>query len=176
MMNRPPVGEMMPAILENDRFRLEINIAGYEFQGDFRDEYDANWLIFRVVLQSVFGAWRWQVEDAGALTWEVQDCIAWLRALAADEPVQSENCGFSEPDVSFDTIRHEDGSLAGLTVNLMDEFQPPTKVLMPRENNIVSLRFHTPPEVLEAFAARLEASLARYPQRGERPRTQQPSR
>ncbi len=161
----------MPAILENDRFRMGIYITGYEFNGEFKDEYDANWLIFRVVLQSVYGAWRWQVEDAGALTWEVEDCIDWLRALAADEPVKSENWGFSEPDVSFDLIRHEDGSLIGLTVNLMDEFQPPTKVLVPRENNIVSLRFHTPTDVLTEFADQLEANLNRFPQRGARPAT-----
>lgn len=160
---------MMPAILENDRFRMEIYVAGYEFQDDFKDEYDANWLIFRVVLQSVHGAWRWQVEDAGALTWEVEDCVVWLRALLAGQPVNTERWGFSEPDVSFDLIRHEDGSVVGLTVHLMDEFQPPTKVLMPRENNIVSLRFHTPPDVLAQFADRLEANLARFPQRGERP-------
>ena len=159
----------MPAILENDRFRMEIYVAGYEFNDDFKDAYDANWLIFRVVLQSVYGAWRWQVEDAGALTWEVEDCIDWLRALAAGEAVNTESWSFSEPDVSFDVIRHEDGSLVGLTVNLMDEFQPPTKVLMPRENNIVSLRFHTPEDVLVQFADRLEANLKRFPQRGSRP-------
>jgi hypothetical protein len=165
----------MPAVLENDRFRMEMYIAGYEFEDDFRDAYDANWLIFRVVLQSVYGAWRWQVEDAGALTWEVADCVAWLRDLHADRPVNTESSSFSEPDVSFDAIRNDEGETVGLRVNLMDEFQPPTKVLVPRENNIVSLRFHTPPDVLAAFADRLEANLARFPQRGERPKIEQPS-
>jgi hypothetical protein len=55
----------------------------------------------------------------------------------------------------------------------MDEFQPPTKVLVPRENNIVSLRFHTRAQVLTAFADRMEANLNRYPQRGERPQVGQ---
>lgn len=164
----------MPAVLENDRFRMEMYIAGYEFEDDFRDAYDANWLIFRVVLQSVYGAWRWQVEDAGALTWEVADCVAWLRDLHAGRPVSTESASFSEPDVSFDAIRNDEGKVVGLRVNLMDEFQPPTKVLVPRENNIVSLRFHTPPDVLAAFADRLEANLARFPQRGERPKIEQP--
>lgn len=165
----------MPLILENDRFRLEISIAGYEFEGKFRDQYDANWLIFRVVLQSLHGAWRWQVEDAGALTWEVADCIAWMRALQAGRAVQQEHVGFSEPDVSFDLIRNEDGELVGLAVHLMDEFQPPTKVLVPRENNIVTLRFHTPPETLAAAAEALAAELDQYPQRGERPVVETPS-
>lgn len=164
----------MPAILENDRFRMEIDIAGYEFEQDYRDAFDANWLVFRVTLQSVFGAWRWQVEDAGALTWEVAECIDWLRALHDGRPVEKDDFGFSEPDVSFDVIRNDDGSVVGLCVNLMDEFQPPTKVLVPRENNIVSLRFHTPPAILEKFANRLEADLDRFPQRGERP-VEQPS-
>jgi hypothetical protein len=159
----------MPAVLENDRFRMEIDVAGYEFDWDARDPYDANWLIFRVVLQSVHDAWRWQVEDAGALTWELASCIDWLRALAGGEPVASESFGFSEPDVSFDAIRDQEGALIGLSVNLMDEFQPPTKVLVPRENNIVSLRFHTPPDVLKRFAEQFEAALSRFPQRGERP-------
>lgn len=159
----------MPAILENDRFILEIDVAGYEFEQEQRDVYDANWLIFRVALQSTFGAWRWQVEDAGALTWEVADCVMWLAALRDNLPGVGDNFGFSEPDVSFDCIRGDDGLVVGLRVNLMDEFQPPTKVLVPRENNIVSLRFHTPAEVLTDFASGLEAGLLRYPQRGERP-------
>jgi hypothetical protein len=165
----------MPAVLENDRFKMEISVAGYEFEHDFRDQFDANWLVFRVALQSVFGAWRWQVEDAGALTWEVAACVAWLRALCDDHPVADDRFGFSEPDVSFDSIRDDEGHVVGLRLNLMDEFQPPTKVLVPRENNIVSLRFHTPPDVLAAFADQLEANLARYPQRGERPKIEQPS-
>lgn len=159
----------MPAILENDRFVLEIEVAGYEFDENHRDVYDANWLIFRVVLQSSFGAWRWQVEDAGALTWELGDCVEWLAALRDQQPVTDDHFGFSEPDVSFDAIRDEDGQVIGLRVNLMDEFQPPTKVLVPRENNIVSLRFHTPTDVLAAFGEGLKAQLSRYPQRGDRP-------
>lgn len=158
----------MPATLENDRFVIEIYVAGYEFPEDVKDPYDANWLIFRVVLQSLYGAWRWQVEDAAALTWELSDCVQWLCDLSEGRPVERDSWEFSEPDVSFHVIRHEDGSLVGLTVNLMDEFQPPTKVLMPRENNIATLRFHTPPETLKAFADRLEVNLSRYPQRGPR--------
>ena len=164
----------MPAVLKNDRFRLELHIAGYEFQHDFRDQFDANWLVFRVVLQSQHGAWRWQVEDAGALTWEVAECIRWLRDLQAGRAVEQEFFGFSEPDVSFDVIRNEELRVVGLTVNLMDEFQPPTKVLIPRENNIVSLRFHTPPELLSACAEGLESELLKFPQRGERPEIETP--
>jgi hypothetical protein len=46
-------------------------------------------------------------------------------------------------------------------------------VLVPRENNIVSLRFHTPADTLTNFADQLEAELAHYPQRGERPAVEQ---
>jgi hypothetical protein len=158
----------MPAILENDRFRLELSVAGYEFPDVLKDPYDANWLVIRAALQSVHGAWRWQVEDAGALTWELADCVAWLRALSAGQTVPVEQYGFSEPDISFEIIRQEDGRVMGLNVNLMDEFQPPTKVLVPRQGNIVSLRFHTPPEVLQALADGLEEGLTQFPLRGER--------
>ncbi len=159
----------MPAALENDRFRLEIDVAGYEFPASVKDIFDANWLIFRVTLQSRFSAWRWQVEDAGALTWELDDCVNWLRALSSGEAVATDSWQFSEPDVSLDIIRGENGAPHGLTVNLMDEFQPPTKVLVPRKNNIVSLRFHAPPSTLRALADSLAESLARFPQRGARP-------
>ncbi|MCB9450571.1 MAG: hypothetical protein H6672_03985 [Anaerolineaceae bacterium] len=159
----------MPAILTNDRFRMEIAVAGYEFPEEGTDIYDANWLLLRVRLKVVYGAWTWQVEDAGALTWELEDAVGWLRALAAGEQVEQEWCGFSEPDIRFETIRNNDGDPVGLTVQLMDEFQPPTKVLVPRENNIVTLRFHTPPDVLSSLANQLEKNLAKFPQRGERP-------
>src|SRR5690606_30932171 len=146
----------------------------YEFEDALKDPCDANWLILRVTLQSVHGAWRRQVEHAGALTWEEEDCVNWLRALSTGESVTTDRWTLCERDVRFDVIWHDDGAVVGLTVQLRDEFQPPTKVLMPRENNIVSLRFHTPPEALEHFANRIEANLARFPQRGERPAQPQP--
>jgi hypothetical protein len=160
----------MPAILTNDRFRMEMSVAGYEFPGVPEGKInDANWLLLRIGLRMVYGAWSWQVEDAGALTWELGDCINWLEKLSQGEAVASERCGYSEPDISFETIRDDQGSMVGLTMYLMDEFQPPTKVLVPRENNIVTLRFHTPPEVLREFAAQLADELAHCPQRGQRP-------
>jgi hypothetical protein len=159
----------MPARLENDRFRLYLAVVGYEFPDAGRDPYDANWLLIRATLESVHGAWRWQVEDAGTLTWELGGCIRWLRALAASEPVDTERWVFSEPDISFEVIRQEDRRVIGLTVYLMDEFQPPTKVLIPRQANVASLRFYTPPDVLSQLADQLAAELARFPQRGERP-------
>jgi hypothetical protein len=159
----------MVAALMNDRFQLEMSVVGYEFPDQFADADDANWLVIRMGLNMVYGAWRWQVEDAGALTWELDECIQWLYALSEGKPVTNERCGFSEPDISFETIRSPEGVVVGLTVNLMDEFQPPTKVLMPRENNIVSLRFHTPPDVLRSFAQELEADLSRFPVRAQQP-------
>jgi hypothetical protein len=158
----------MPAILENDRFRLELAVAGYEFPDVVKDAYDANWLLIRAALQSVHGAWRWQVEDAGALTWELEGCITWLRALGTGEHVETEQWEFSEPDISFEAIRQDDGRVIGLGVNLMDEFQPPTKVLVPRQGNVASLRFHAPPDILNALADGLAVELARFPQRGDR--------
>ena len=159
----------MPATVSNDRFQLQMSVAGYEFPDVLDDPSDANWLVIWLALQSLHGAWCWQVEDAGCLTWELDDCISWLRQLSKGELVDSESCGFSEPDIRFETIRDDDGHMVGLSFNLMDEFQPPTKVLVPRENNIVTLRFHTPPEVLDEFAASLAADLATFPVRGERP-------
>lgn len=160
----------MPVTLMNDRFHVDFAVVGYEFPDVDDDPYDANWLVIRVSLQSVFGAWRWQVEDAGALTWELSDCVSWLRSLSAGETVAAESFGFSEPDIRFETIRSEDDEkVIGLTVHLMDEFQPPTKVLLPRELNIASLRFHTPPMTLAALADHFASQLVRFPQRGERP-------
>jgi hypothetical protein len=159
----------MSATLINDRFQLQMSVAGYEFPDGVEDPHDTNWLLIRLVLQSQHGAWRWQVEDAGALTWELEGCIQWLRALSGGESVEREDWGFSEPDISFETIRNEEGAVIGLSVQLTDEFQPPTKVLVPRTNNIVSLRFHTPADVLRSFADQLAAELALYPMRGTRP-------
>jgi hypothetical protein len=159
----------MPAILINDRFLLQISVGGYEFPDVIHDAHDANWLLIRLVLQSQHGAWRWQVEDAGALTWEMERCIEWLFKLSAGEAVDLEYCGFSEPDIAFEVIRNDEHEAVGLSVQLMDEFQPPTKVLVPRENNIVSLRFHTPPDALREFAENLMAELKSFPVRGARP-------
>lgn len=159
----------MPATLVNDRFELYMSVAGYEFPDVVDNADDSNWLVIRLALQSVHGAWNWQVQDAGALTWELADCVDWLTQLSQAQPVAEESCGFSEPDIRFETIRNGDEQIIGLSVHLMDEFQPPTKVLVPRENNIVTLRFHTPPEVLQIFAESLSDDLTRFPVRGKRP-------
>lgn len=156
----------MPVTLTNDRFQLEMTIAGYEFP-DVIDEFeDANWLNIRVSLHMVHGAWRWQVEDAGALTWEIEGCVRWLRQLAAGEAVERETWRFSEPDIALQAVRGEAGSVVALNIHLMDEFQPPTKVIIPREANIVTLRFHASSETLLDVANGLAADLAAFPQRG----------
>ncbi len=156
----------MPVTLTNDRFQLEMTIAGYEFPDVIHDREDANWLTIQVSLNLVHGAWRWQVEDAGALTWEVEGCVHWLRQLAAGAAVEQETWGFSEPDIALQAVRNDAGSVVALNIHLMDEFQPPTKVIIPREANIVTLRFHTPPETLLDMANGLAADLAMFPQRG----------
>jgi hypothetical protein len=160
----------MPATLINDRFRLEMSVSGYEFPDRLENPFDANWLVIRLALHMLHGAWYWQVEDAGALTWELDDCIHWLRQLSAGQAVPNQRCGFSEPDIQFETILNDLGNAVGLTVYLKDEFQPPTKVLAPRQANVVGLRFHTPPDVLQAFADSLLADLEQFPQRGARPK------
>jgi hypothetical protein len=119
----------MSASLINDRFLLQISVAGYEFPDVDNDVDDANWR----------------------------------------EVVEQDYCGFSEPDIAFEVIRNEEQAAVGLSVHLMDEFQPPTKVLVPRENNVVTLRFHTPPDVLQNFAEELMNELQAFPMRGVRP-------
>jgi hypothetical protein len=159
----------MPATLTNDRFELYMSVADYEFPDIVDNPYDANWLLIRLGLQSLHGAWNWQVIDAGALTWELEACTTWFQNLSTNQPVETESFGFSEPDIRFETIRNEDNLVIGLSVNLMDEFQPPTKVLKPYEQNIATLRFHTPSDVLESFANSLSEEVRQFPQRGERP-------
>ncbi len=159
----------MTACLTNDRFQLELSVVGYEFPDALSNPLDANWLVIRVVLAMVHSAWRWQVEDAGALTWEWADCASWLLSLSEGKSDLPESFSFSEPDVRLEALRDTAGAVVGLAVHLMDEFQPPTKVLVPRENNAVTLRFHTPPEALRAFAGAFLADSQKFPQRGERP-------
>jgi hypothetical protein len=158
----------MPATLTNDRFSLEMSVIGYEFPDILDDFEDSNWLVIRVALQSVHGAWRWQVEDAGSLTWELDGCAQWLYDLSAGHPVLTEEYGFSEPDIRFEAVRNDSGEIMSLSIHLMDEFQPPTKVLVPRQNNIATLRFYTPPEVLRVFADALSEEVAQFPKRGAR--------
>jgi hypothetical protein len=158
----------MSASLINDRFLLQISVVGYEFPDVVTDMDDANWLLIRLALQSQHGGWRWQVEDAGALTWELEQCVEWLFKLSAGEAVEQDYCGFSEPDIAFEVIRNDEQAAVGLSVHLMDEFQPPTKVLVPRENNIVTLRFHTPSDTLQKFAQDLMTELQAFPVRGAR--------
>lgn len=159
----------MAAVLTNDRFRLEISIADYEFQDGVSDPFDANWLVVRVTLTMIHGAWRWQVEDAAALTWELQECIRWLLDVSAGRATGATSFSFSEPDIRLEVLRDADNAVAGLAVHLMDEFQPPVKVLYPRENNIATLRFSASAESLQTFARALQAEGERFPPRGERP-------
>ena len=101
--------------------RVALEIAGYQFPENRDNDYDANWLMITIDLQTP--EYQWQKTDPALLTWEMQSLINWLEAVNIQK--EDWNCiNFIEPNLSF-CLKGRDNSEIVLGVHLALEFRPP---------------------------------------------------
>ena len=82
---------------------FQLTILGYQFPDAEGEQYDANWLIVRVDVESPRGSWK--ATDTCLLTYEAAQLAEWIEKVAQGEPVQP-GMKFLEPALLFRFIRY----------------------------------------------------------------------
>lgn len=142
----------------NDRDRLELEIAGYQFPENDDGDYDSNWLMVRLEVDSRVGSWT--VTQPCLLTRELVELVEATGKAAEglmDEPVELR---FIEPNLAFFLDPVEDGN-----TEIMVEFD--AECLPPGwpEDRQCRLAGRFSRQALEDIRAGLEMDLKRYPMR-----------
>lgn len=132
-----------------------LTILGYQFPYLTDTPYDSNWL--QVQARAHMAGFTWVASDPCLLTYELQELINWLQALADGQQVD-DSIGFTEPELSF---QH---SATALHVFLSYNLCPDSA---PVEGNSAELVFPLAEIDLHAAVASLQAQLDSYPQRAE---------
>jgi hypothetical protein len=81
----------------NDQ-KIELNIINYQFPDhidELYDQYDSNWLIVNVKVQSNFG--NWEATDPALLTFDFEEMIEWFDNLSNNIEPKDDELIFTEP-------------------------------------------------------------------------------
>ena len=141
---------------------LTLTILGYEFPDIIDVQYDSNWLVVGLDVQSAAG--RWTTTDACLLTYEAHRLADWLEGVASG--AVTNGCGFMEPCLRFESIPGLDGT--SIQVILDHEFRPPWATAHAAPDDGYRLEFALASADLQAAATALRRDLMPYPQRAAR--------
>ncbi|NLG96567.1 MAG: hypothetical protein GX491_04320 [Chloroflexi bacterium] len=135
---------------------FQLTILGYQFPDAEGEQYDANWLIVRVDVESPRGSWT--ATDPCLLTYEAAQLAEWIEKVAQGEPVQP-GMKFLEPALLF-RLTNEG--------NLRIYFSSFLRPEWAQEGEAPFLEFPVSQVDLAAAARDLRVQIRRYPQRAER--------
>jgi hypothetical protein len=139
---------------------FEFRAVGYEFPEIEDDEYEANWLLASVRVQSPDGAW--EKTEPCLLTWEGHRLANWLADLAAGQGEVEVEMSFLNSNLFFKVLRREAGEV-GLSVAFADELAPAAKGLGAGERFEILLVLSV--AELRAAAAEWRWEMRLYPMR-----------
>ena len=105
---------------DNSGASFELNVAGYQFPGLQHAEYDSNWLLIRLEVESPLGSWK--STDLSLLTYEVEALANWLEEIELGEPSKG-GIEFIEPNLSL-RIWEEEPDIRKLRVYFELECRP----------------------------------------------------
>jgi len=83
-----------------DNQTVEFKITNYEFPENTTCEYDSNWLLIYLNINSKCG--KWKTIDPALLTEEVKEIIKWFEKLSNNIKPESKNLTFIEPNIEFE--------------------------------------------------------------------------
>lgn len=148
----------MTRIQFNEQDRLDFAIAGYEFPDNHDGDYDSNWLMVRLEVDSRIGSWT--VNHPCLLTRELVELVEATGKAAVglkDGPVELR---FIEPNLAFFLRPVEDGTIE-IAVEFDVECLPPAWP----EGTPCGLAGRFSRAALDDIRAGLEMDLKRYPMR-----------
>jgi hypothetical protein len=147
---------------------LELRIVGYQFPNERFDPWDSNWLLVSIRVVAPQGTW--EVVDPSLTTWEADQVVRWLAALAnRADLLAGRPLALTEPNLALAAAPvpgAPDRVLVKACFAL--ELRPPwLKTAAASGDLCVDLDVDR--SQLASAAAALRADLARFPQRGDDP-------
>jgi hypothetical protein len=137
---------------------VELKITNYQFPQINDGDWDSNWLLVYLNVNSKFG--NWQTIDASLTTWEVKRLINWLDLISNNKIQELEVIEFTEPNLSFAFLR---------TINS----QKIIKIIFELESRPIShlddieyhVEFHWTNSDLKNYIKLFEEELEKFPER-----------
>jgi len=83
---------------------VDFRITNYQFPKTIDDEYDSNWLLIYLKVESKVG--NWQTIDPSLLTREVEELIDWFNVLLYNKEPKDVILNFIEPNLSFELLEN----------------------------------------------------------------------
>jgi len=96
---------------KNQKYEVELEIEGYEFDSHVKDYYDLNWLVVKVIFKDRLSGKIIEKKDACILTYELLDIKKWISS-------NKKKLIFMEPCIELH--KHEDT----ITIELCYELSP----------------------------------------------------
>jgi len=85
-----------------DNQTVEFKITNYEFPENTTCQYDSNWLLIFLKVNSHCG--KWQTIDPALLTDEVKTIIEWFDNLSKN--IKTKSLNFIEPNIEFELTEY----------------------------------------------------------------------
>lgn len=139
---------------------VEFKITNYQFPQNKEGDWDGNWLLIYLKVQSELG--DWQTIDPSLTTWDVSALISWIQSLSLDKEPEENPLTFVEPNLSFAFygIRNDKKRVR---IRFNAESRP--KSALDTVKYFVDCDYTT--QELEMIAEELKKELEKYPERKE---------
>ncbi|HSH41447.1 MAG TPA: hypothetical protein VK973_04905, partial [Arenicellales bacterium] len=140
------------------RDRLDFEVAGYEFPEIDDGDYDSNWLMVRLDVDSRVGSWT--AIQPCLFTWELVELVEAAGKAAKGMMDRATEVRFMEPNLAF-FLQPLDDEKVEMAVEFDAECLPPEWP----EDKPCRLLGHVSRQALEDVRSGLQRDLTRYPVR-----------
>lgn len=142
-----------------DSQTVEFKITNYEFPENTTCQYDSNWLLIHLKINSNFG--KWETIDPSLLTEEVKVIIEWFGNLSNDIKPDSNSLSFIESNITFE-FKDFNENYKIIKIIFADESRPKNSSY--EKEHYVECKFNN--EELKKISKDLKNELNPFPTRG----------
>ncbi|MCF8714517.1 hypothetical protein JM658_06695 [Joostella atrarenae] len=142
-----------------DNQTVEFKVTNYEFPENTTCQYDSNWLLIYLKVNSNFG--KWQTIDPSLLTEEVKAIIEWFGNLSNNKKPDSNSLSFIEPNIEFELKDFNENSKI---IRIIFGYESRPKNSNDEKEYYVDFEFNN--EELKKISEDLKNELNAFPTRG----------
>jgi len=142
-----------------DNQTVELKITNYQYPDIVDGGWDSNWL--NIYLNVVSKVGHWQTADPSLTTWEVKRLIIWFDTYSNDMQPDSNEIGFTEPNLSFELLERFDSKTKIFKIKFDLESRPKSAT----DDREYFVEFIADNVELKRITSELKNELDKYPER-----------